>query len=531
MIAFLRDYYNRSPDSFYVMISLSGFWFWLHIFIFNFDTSPLSDLLYKTGADMGIAQMIGFISMAVGFCIQVFFFDEAARSKTSTWFSLGWIMGTILLGFITDEIIYYIVMAAMGLFAGLVLARLGLMLIFLLPKKNSARYIIVQFTLTNIPFMILRAQLLGDITLLNYSIIVAIQMISAFTLYKAKPDILKIRSKIPDRTISLKEILLLAVILLGIYFCMGGIQAVARPNFEEVPNIYLFQIIPNVIVIILYFCWIYRVKLIVNMTVFFVLLCLAFVTFQVSGGSAIGRYIFEVFIEAANYFIDVFEFVIFARLMYAFGRRAFRIKIVFAIVTLIIGGVYAVAALFWDTEFTTAQYSMFYIVIVLLLAGVPYFSKALPFLFDEEYQTDSGIQREIDEQFDDLVTDSLAGRQLTEKELEIVSILCRRQDYDVVANILGISGKELQNYCDSIFRKLGVKNKHQLYSKFDPFESYDLTTREKELARLLLTGEPQKNIAPLMGVSYSTVKFHSNNLYKKLNIQSRAELFQLFSGT
>lgn len=79
----------------------------------------------------------------------------------------------------------------------------------------------------------------------------------------------------------------------------------------------------------------------------------------------------------------------------------------------------------------------------------------------------------------------------------------------------------------NLFSVRWTDKKRPLYS----FEDFSLTAREKELAVLLLSGEAQKNIAVNMGVSYSTVRFHSNNLYRKLNIQSRAELFALFSAS
>lgn len=528
MVSFLKNFHKHFPDAFFVMLSLSGVWFWLHIFIFNFDTSPLNDLLYKTGADSGLAQMAAFICMAAGACAQVFFFNEKTRNKTTPWFALGWIAATAALGVLTSPVVYYGVLAVMGLCAGLLLARLMLLLVFLLPRQDSARYIIVQFTLTNIPFMVLRASLLGHNTLLNYSVIVVIQILSALALLHAKPDILRLRAQIPDKKISVREILTLFAITAGIYFCMGGIQAVARPNFAQTPYIYLFQIIPNVITIVVYFLWIYRVRLIINMTFFFVLLGLAFATFQISGGSVGGRYVFEFFVESANYFIDVFEFVVFARLIYAFGRRAFRVKILIALLILIIGGAYAVAALFWDTSFSAGQYTLFYVVILLLLAGVPYFAGALPFLFGENEVPVQAAGPPDALPYDALAADGMAAQLLTQNERSVLYYLSQKQDYDVIASLLSVSQKELREQITSIFSKLGVNSRGELFDQVDRFEKLGLTAREKELAALLLTGEAQKNIAAKMGVSYSTVKFHSNNLYRKLNIQSRAELFQLF---
>ncbi|MDR0322300.1 MAG: helix-turn-helix transcriptional regulator, partial [Treponema sp.] len=52
-----------------------------------------------------------------------------------------------------------------------------------------------------------------------------------------------------------------------------------------------------------------------------------------------------------------------------------------------------------------------------------------------------------------------------------------------------------------------------------------LSQREKEIFDLLLDGKAPKTIGYDLDVSYGTVKFHQNNLYKKLDIQSIQELF------
>jgi DNA-binding CsgD family transcriptional regulator len=57
-----------------------------------------------------------------------------------------------------------------------------------------------------------------------------------------------------------------------------------------------------------------------------------------------------------------------------------------------------------------------------------------------------------------------------------------------------------------------------------------LTPREKQLFTLMLTDLPPKQIASELRISMGTVNFHSANLYRKLNIQSRAELFHKYSN-
>jgi DNA-binding CsgD family transcriptional regulator len=58
----------------------------------------------------------------------------------------------------------------------------------------------------------------------------------------------------------------------------------------------------------------------------------------------------------------------------------------------------------------------------------------------------------------------------------------------------------------------------------------DLTPREQEIFTMLLTGRAPKEIAYTLKISPYTVNFHQKNLYRKLGIQSRAELFARYSA-
>jgi DNA-binding CsgD family transcriptional regulator len=58
----------------------------------------------------------------------------------------------------------------------------------------------------------------------------------------------------------------------------------------------------------------------------------------------------------------------------------------------------------------------------------------------------------------------------------------------------------------------------------------ELTPREQEIFTMLLTGKAPKEIAFTLKISPYTVNFHQKNLYRKLGIQSRAELFAKYSS-
>ena len=57
---------------------------------------------------------------------------------------------------------------------------------------------------------------------------------------------------------------------------------------------------------------------------------------------------------------------------------------------------------------------------------------------------------------------------------------------------------------------------------------YDtLTNREKEVLDLLVKGYPTEVIASTLFISSNTLKRHIQNIYNKLNVHNRSELFKL----
>jgi DNA-binding CsgD family transcriptional regulator/positive regulator of sigma E activity len=64
----------------------------------------------------------------------------------------------------------------------------------------------------------------------------------------------------------------------------------------------------------------------------------------------------------------------------------------------------------------------------------------------------------------------------------------------------------------------------------DVLENLKLTPREKEVAAFLLHGKDAKQIADELKISVHTANFHIKNLYKKLGINNRSELFARLSS-
>jgi len=62
------------------------------------------------------------------------------------------------------------------------------------------------------------------------------------------------------------------------------------------------------------------------------------------------------------------------------------------------------------------------------------------------------------------------------------------------------------------------------------FSKHNISKREEEITLLLLQGESKKSIEDKLFISSHTVKNHIYNIYRKLGIKNRLQLFNLFQG-
>jgi DNA-binding CsgD family transcriptional regulator len=102
--------------------------------------------------------------------------------------------------------------------------------------------------------------------------------------------------------------------------------------------------------------------------------------------------------------------------------------------------------------------------------------------------------------------------------LVICTTLCLRVIYR-------ISGNEAH---DSPFDFVGLPQ-HEGLSFEQASELFDLSEREAEVLELMLEGKTAAQIAEAMVIAHGTAKAHIGNVYKKLDIHNRGELFKLIS--
>ncbi|MEL7002358.1 MAG: helix-turn-helix transcriptional regulator [Bacteroidota bacterium] len=57
-------------------------------------------------------------------------------------------------------------------------------------------------------------------------------------------------------------------------------------------------------------------------------------------------------------------------------------------------------------------------------------------------------------------------------------------------------------------------------------DKFNLTSKEKEVVRLILNNKKNQDIADALFVELSTIKTHINNIYKKVDVKSRSDLIK-----
>jgi len=82
----------------------------------------------------------------------------------------------------------------------------------------------------------------------------------------------------------------------------------------------------------------------------------------------------------------------------------------------------------------------------------------------------------------------------------------------------------------SDFNKSDMDLLREKVEEADRFSGYGLTPRQREVAVLLLAAKTRRQISGELKLSESTVKMHTSDLYRKLGINSRVELFRLFGA-
>jgi two-component system nitrate/nitrite response regulator NarL len=97
--------------------------------------------------------------------------------------------------------------------------------------------------------------------------------------------------------------------------------------------------------------------------------------------------------------------------------------------------------------------------------------------------------------------------------------------------VTAIAGETIANGSGVIFFPRSTQDALSPFGGATDSPAAILTAREKEVVRLIVAGESNKDIARLLGISVPTVKSHVHNLLVKLGLQRRGKLALLYKGS
>ena len=106
-------------------------------------------------------------------------------------------------------------------------------------------------------------------------------------------------------------------------------------------------------------------------------------------------------------------------------------------------------------------------------------------------------------------------------ESGVNSFLTKECDKEEIINAINATAKGEKFFCNKVLDYLLEKSFAPESDEFDPAP---LTSRQKEIVRLVVNGKIAKEIAHELNLSTHTIYTHRKNIMKKLNINSTSEL-------
>lgn len=132
----------------------------------------------------------------------------------------------------------------------------------------------------------------------------------------------------------------------------------------------------------------------------------------------------------------------------------------------------------------------------------------------------------------------LAGRGLSDREIEVAQLCIAGASRAEIAQKLAISPETVKKHVVSLYRKTGTRTRfgllHQYYASRAPsppvatLRGFSLSAREREIADRMRDGLDNGAIATDLFISVGTVRRHVRTIYAKTGVHSRLEFLNLF---
>lgn len=132
---------------------------------------------------------------------------------------------------------------------------------------------------------------------------------------------------------------------------------------------------------------------------------------------------------------------------------------------------------------------------------------------------------------DDIHYEAILSLAYNNQFVGVVSLYRPRSSHDFTDQEIHILDLIKKHLAFRLYRELSEQDISSRKTRLAHLDSlilkYHLTARETDVLKLLLQGDKNPEICEKLFISASTLKKHTNNIYKKLGINSRVELFRI----
>ncbi len=535
----------------YIMVSFIALYCWYTAYFHDLDASPVARLILSRGADNGVWGNTFIISTMASFagCL-LFVKKQNLPQRRPLWLAVHVLTFALihLAPYMPSPVLIYIMAAASGLLLGAVINRVFYSVFFAINQIHPARIIALAYTFIQTYIHAYTILPIVEIPALYYAIEAGTLLICLIFSLRFDGNELEVRRLLPENRIKPADMLPILVYMLVMQSCFCVYDAYVWPQMQRGVWADTLQILPNAATLIVMFFFGKHLTIGRSLRVFLVFFTCGITAFLLLDNGP-QRVFVDAFIQPAYLFSDLFYLWLIYSIFFTYGNKFLRLRAYLCVVllshfaaNLLIDGIFE--AVPPHVRYTAAVFPLIMLLFLLIPSIERFIAKAeKQRTYVEGQEGDSVLlptQRPAILAKRDAILSALPQEPaFTAAERDVLAYLLDDHDLDTLSYFMNISVKEARQHVADIMRKCGADSRSALMQRLgalqgggDSFDAiagrYGLAQREKEVVSLLLKGLTLRQVAPEMGITFSTVSTYSKTIYRKLDINSRSELFMLF---
>ncbi len=552
----MRSAMRAKGNTISIIISFIALYCWYTSYFHDLEHSPVASIAASHGASLDVWSTIFVLATmaSIAFCLFAFT-DQNRPSARPVWLAVHILaFGTIqLIPFMPWAWGVYATALIAGLCLGAIVNRVVYSVFFFIIGIHPVRAVVLAYIFIQAYVHLYTIVPIVSMPGWYFAIECATLLVSLFFSYRFDGNEMEIRRLLPENTLNLRDIGPTLVFLALVQVGFSLYDSFIWPELAKSVQLDVVQIIPNALTLAgMYFLSRYLTagKSLRLLLIFFACGVLAYLLLE----GPMQRIAVDAFMQPAYLFSDLFFVWLMNAVYFTYGNKFMRLRACFCAILIphFLAGVLVDTALgfpFGQLERAMVTLACAFL-LLLLLPAVERFLKSA---HARRMYAERGDESEIvlpPERPDIAALCAEIERMpqmiapLAQAERAMLAYMLDGHDVDVAAHFIGIAISEARELQKAVCAKCGVASRSELLmlagaragsdAKQEILSAllsrYNLTQREEEVCLLLLGGFTLRQIAGMLGVAYSTVNYYGKNIYKKLDISSRAELFARFGA-